>query len=220
MSYMVPIPKKPGANAVEAFRPICLQNCCIIILAKTLTIRLQKEIGNSKTGWIRGRMHAARVAQKMVPSGSGYRCIAQRFPPASVIKHRFSNDTRAPTPSCLSMPVHLSLPRRSSPNPSAHYGERALSADADAVLPELGVTDDSTADQRRHARKHSGAPRCQRSALVSSPNMSARYRDGLRARMRRRRLRGGAQQPWGKESRDGVWLRHVQICRRRPGVPL
>ena len=45
-SYMVLIPKKLGAVAVDAFRPICLQNCSIKILGKVLTRRLQKEIRN------------------------------------------------------------------------------------------------------------------------------------------------------------------------------
>jgi hypothetical protein len=39
-SYMVLIPKKPGVVAVDAFRPICLQNCSIKILGKVLTRRL------------------------------------------------------------------------------------------------------------------------------------------------------------------------------------
>lgn len=45
-SYMVLFPKKPGATTVDAFRPICLQNCTIKILAKSLTCRLQRKIGN------------------------------------------------------------------------------------------------------------------------------------------------------------------------------
>ena len=36
-SYMVLIPKKPGAVAVDAFRPICLQNCSVKIAGKILT---------------------------------------------------------------------------------------------------------------------------------------------------------------------------------------
>jgi len=58
-SYMVLIPKKPGAVAVDAFRPICLQNCSIKILSKMLTRRLQKEIGNlidlHQIGFLKGR---------------------------------------------------------------------------------------------------------------------------------------------------------------------
>jgi len=58
-SYTVLIPKKPGAVAVDAFRPICLQNCSIKILSKMLTRRLQKEIGNlidlHQTGFLKGR---------------------------------------------------------------------------------------------------------------------------------------------------------------------
>lgn len=58
-SYMVLIPKKPGAVAVDAFRPICLQNCTVKILAKVLTRRLQRDIGKliglHQTGFLRGR---------------------------------------------------------------------------------------------------------------------------------------------------------------------
>lgn len=53
------IPKKPGATAVDTFRPICLQNCSIKILAKALTRRLQKEIGKlidlNQSGFLKGR---------------------------------------------------------------------------------------------------------------------------------------------------------------------
>ena len=35
-SHMVLIPKKPGAVDVDAFRPICLQNCTLKILTKVL----------------------------------------------------------------------------------------------------------------------------------------------------------------------------------------
>lgn len=58
-SYMVLIPKKPAAVDVDAFRPICLQNCTLKILSKVLTTRLQKEIPKlidlNQTGFIMGR---------------------------------------------------------------------------------------------------------------------------------------------------------------------
>lgn len=58
-SYMVLLPKKPGAVAVDAFGPICQQNCSIKILGKILTRRLQKEFGNMidlhQTGFLKGR---------------------------------------------------------------------------------------------------------------------------------------------------------------------
>jgi hypothetical protein len=72
-SHMVLIPKKPGAVDVDAFRPICLQNCSLKILSKVLTTRLQKDIPNlidiRQTGFIRGRsisdtfVHAAELVQ-------------------------------------------------------------------------------------------------------------------------------------------------------------
>jgi hypothetical protein len=58
-SHMVLIPKKPGANTVSTFRPICLQNCCVKILSKILTSRLQSQISRlvdlDQTGFIKGR---------------------------------------------------------------------------------------------------------------------------------------------------------------------
>jgi len=45
-SYMVLLPKKPGTTTVDAFRPICLQNCSIKIAAKSLTTKLQAEISS------------------------------------------------------------------------------------------------------------------------------------------------------------------------------
>jgi len=44
-SYMVLIPKKPDACTVDAFRPICLQNCCVKILSKILTTQLRLKYG-------------------------------------------------------------------------------------------------------------------------------------------------------------------------------
>ncbi|CAN6236003.1 unnamed protein product [Urochloa humidicola] len=58
-SYMILIPKKPGATAPGDFRPICLQNCSVKIAAKALTTRLQADIPRlidlDQTGFIKGR---------------------------------------------------------------------------------------------------------------------------------------------------------------------
>lgn len=58
-SHIVLIPKKPDAKTVEAYRPICLQNCSVKILSKVLTTRLQLQINKlvdlDQTGFIRGR---------------------------------------------------------------------------------------------------------------------------------------------------------------------
>jgi hypothetical protein len=56
---MVLIPKKAAAVDVDAFRPICLQNCTLKIVSKVLTSRLQKEIPRlidiNQTGFIKGK---------------------------------------------------------------------------------------------------------------------------------------------------------------------
>jgi hypothetical protein len=44
-SFMVTLPKNIGAINVDAFRLICLQNCCTKIIAKVLIQRLQLYIG-------------------------------------------------------------------------------------------------------------------------------------------------------------------------------
>jgi hypothetical protein len=46
-SHMVLITKKPDANTVGAYRPICLQNCCVKILSnlKSISKSLPNEIG-------------------------------------------------------------------------------------------------------------------------------------------------------------------------------
>jgi len=58
-SYMVLLPKKPGTAIVDAFRPICLQNCSIKIAAKSLTTKLQAEISSmidlDQTSFLKGR---------------------------------------------------------------------------------------------------------------------------------------------------------------------
>lgn len=68
---MVLIPKNAGAVVVDVFRPICLQNSSIKIIAKVLTLRLQKMIAklidSRQTGFLQGRsiaesfLHAVEV---------------------------------------------------------------------------------------------------------------------------------------------------------------
>jgi hypothetical protein len=58
-SYMVLLPKKPGAVKVTDYRPICFQNCSVKIAPKLLTTRLQREIPGlidlDQTGFLKGR---------------------------------------------------------------------------------------------------------------------------------------------------------------------
>jgi len=58
-AYVVLLPKKPGAVTPGDYRPICLQNCSLKIIAKMLTTRLQQEILKlidlDQTGFIKGR---------------------------------------------------------------------------------------------------------------------------------------------------------------------
>jgi hypothetical protein len=66
-SFMVMLPKKISAITIEAFRLICLQNCCTKIIAKVLIQRLHREIcrliGSNQTGFL-----SCRDAQFLKPS--------------------------------------------------------------------------------------------------------------------------------------------------------
>ena len=89
-SYMVLLPKKPDANTVEAFRPICLQNCCVNILAKILTTRLQTQITKlldvDQTGFIKGRS----ITENFVYATELVQCCHKRKVPTLVIKLDFA----------------------------------------------------------------------------------------------------------------------------------
>jgi len=89
-SYMVLIPKKPGAVAVDAFRPICLQNCSIKILGKVLTRRLQKEIGKMidlhQTGFLQGKL----ISETFVFAAEVVQACDKRKLPALVLKSDFA----------------------------------------------------------------------------------------------------------------------------------
>jgi hypothetical protein len=87
---MVLIPKKHGASEVHAFRPICLQNCCIKVLTKILTTRLQSQIQKlvdiDQTGFIRGRS----ITENFVYAMELVQCCHKRKQPTMVIKLDFA----------------------------------------------------------------------------------------------------------------------------------
>jgi hypothetical protein len=87
---MVLIPKKPDANTIDAYRPICLQNCCVKILSKILTTRLQREIKDlvdlDQTGFIRGRS----ITENFVYAMELVQCCHKRRTPMLVIKLDFA----------------------------------------------------------------------------------------------------------------------------------
>jgi len=89
-SHMVLIPKKADANTVDAFRPICLQNCCVKILSKILTTRLQTQIKKpvdlDQTGFIRGRS----ITENFVYAMELVQCCHKRKSPTLVIKLGFA----------------------------------------------------------------------------------------------------------------------------------
>ncbi|CAO2153322.1 unnamed protein product [Urochloa humidicola] len=89
-SYMVLVPKKPGATAAADFRPICLQNCSIKIAAKSLTTRLQKEmpqlIDLDQTGFLKGRT----IADSFVYATELVQVCHKRKAPTLVLKLDFA----------------------------------------------------------------------------------------------------------------------------------
>lgn len=89
-SYMVLLPKKPGAVTVDAFRPICLQNCSVKIAAKLLTTRLQREIAElidlNQTGFLKGRT----IAENFVYAAEMLQLCHKRKIPTLVLKLDFA----------------------------------------------------------------------------------------------------------------------------------
>jgi hypothetical protein len=89
-SYMVLLPKKPDACTVDAFRPICLQNCCVKILSKILTTRLHTQIGQlvdlDQTGFIKGKS----ITENFVYAMELVQCCHKRKIPTLVIKLDFA----------------------------------------------------------------------------------------------------------------------------------
>jgi hypothetical protein len=87
---MVLLPKKPSANVVSAFQPICLQNCCVKILSKILTTRLQAQINDlvdlNQTGFIRGRS----ITENFVYAMELIQCCHKRKVPTLVVKLDFA----------------------------------------------------------------------------------------------------------------------------------
>ena len=89
-SYMVLLPKKPGAVSVDAFRPICLQNCSVEIAAKILTTRMQQEISElidkDQTGFLKGRT----IAENFVYAAEILQLCHKRRAPTLVLKLDFA----------------------------------------------------------------------------------------------------------------------------------
>ena len=87
---MVLLPKKPGAVTVDAFRPICLQNCSVKIAAKLLTTRMQKEVAGlidlNQTGFLKGRT----IAENFVYAAEMLQLCHKRKVPTLVLKLNFA----------------------------------------------------------------------------------------------------------------------------------
>lgn len=89
-AHIVLIPKKPGICTPAAYRPISLQNCPLKIVAKALTLRLQKEIPKlidlDQTGFIRGRS----ISENFVLATELVQCCHKRKAPTLVLKLDFA----------------------------------------------------------------------------------------------------------------------------------
>jgi hypothetical protein len=86
--HMVLLPKKPGANEVSAFRPICLQNCCVKILSKILTTRLQTQT-QQPSGSRLDRFHFIKglsITENFVYAMELIQCCHRRKTPTLVVK--------------------------------------------------------------------------------------------------------------------------------------
>uniref|UniRef100_A0ACD5WKU3 Uncharacterized protein n=1 Tax=Avena sativa TaxID=4498 RepID=A0ACD5WKU3_AVESA len=88
-SFLVLIPKCPGATDPAQFRPISLQNCCVKLGSKCLTNRLQplipKLISQDQTGFIRGRS----ISENFIYATDIVQSCFKRKKPAIVLKLDF-----------------------------------------------------------------------------------------------------------------------------------
>ncbi|CAO2039280.1 unnamed protein product [Urochloa humidicola] len=89
-SYVVMLPKKETAMRPADYRPICLQNCSLKIVAKMLTTRLQQEIPGlidvDQTGFIRGRS----LSENFIYAVELVQCCNKRKLPTLVLKLDFA----------------------------------------------------------------------------------------------------------------------------------
>ncbi|CAN6294153.1 unnamed protein product [Urochloa humidicola] len=89
-AYVVLIPKIPTAMTPGDYRPICLQNCSLKIIAKMLTTRLQQEIPKlidvDQTGFIKGRS----ISENFVYAMELVQCCNRRKLPTLVLKLDFA----------------------------------------------------------------------------------------------------------------------------------
>ena len=87
---MVLIPKHNAAVKPSDFRPICLQNCPLKIIAKMFTSRLQAEIPRiidvDQTGFIRGRS----ISENFIYAMELVQCCNKRKLPTLVLKLDFA----------------------------------------------------------------------------------------------------------------------------------
>jgi hypothetical protein len=89
-SFVVMIPKHSAATTAGDFRPICLQNCSLKIVAKMLTSRLQTEIPKiidvDQTGFIKGRS----ISENFIYAMELVQCCNKRGLPTLVLKLDFA----------------------------------------------------------------------------------------------------------------------------------
>jgi hypothetical protein len=82
-SYIVLLPKKASANKPDNLRPISLQNCCLKIHTKCLTLRLRPLIPflvhPDQTGFISGRS----IAENFVYAADIVQACHKRLAPAA-----------------------------------------------------------------------------------------------------------------------------------------
>ncbi|CAO2178496.1 unnamed protein product [Urochloa humidicola] len=87
---VVMLPKHATATKASDYRPICLQNCSLKIIAKMLTTRLQREIPAlidiDQTGFIKGRS----ISENFIYAVELVQCCNKRKLPTLVLKLDFA----------------------------------------------------------------------------------------------------------------------------------
>jgi hypothetical protein len=89
-AYIVMLPKHQAALKPGDYRPICMQNCSLKIVAKMLTTRLQVEIPNlidlDQTSFIKGRS----ISENFIYAVELVQCCHRRKIPTLVLKLDFA----------------------------------------------------------------------------------------------------------------------------------
>ncbi|CAO2043009.1 unnamed protein product [Urochloa humidicola] len=129
-AYIVMISKIPAAVRAGDYRPICLQNCSLKIIAKMLTTRLQQEIPKlidvDQTGFLRDRS----ISENFIYAVELVQCCNRRKLPTLVLKLDFAKAFDTVSWDCL----RFTMRARGFPDKWCKWMDHILTTSKLAVL--------------------------------------------------------------------------------------